>query len=74
MDEPRKETALLTKRYMQAFELRAYLKSSGIDATIHTGFAVRVPPLEAPRAEQAMRQYDKDWRGDGRYGKDEDIC
>lgn len=73
MSEPRRETALVTKKYLEAFELDRYLRAQGIDSRIDQGYAVRVLPGQATAAETAMKAYHYNWRGDGRYNDAEEI-
>lgn len=61
------ENALVTSSYPQALELAAYLKARKVDAKIVTRFGVQVHPAYVKQAEEAMKGYASDWRGDGRH-------
>lgn len=71
----KRETAMIAepKNYMKARELTAYLRAKGVDVVLVTKHAVQVHPDHIGAAEAAIKAYDKDWRGDGRYedGRDE---
>ena len=68
---PKRENALITAKYMQAWELFKDLRNAGIDAIIVNRFAVQIHPAHVAVAEKFMAAYEKDWRKDGRYKEPE---
>jgi len=62
-----RQNCLVTSKFLAARELLAYLKAKRVDAVIVTRFAVQVHPDSVAQAEEAIWQYEPDWRADGRY-------
>lgn len=63
----KRENAFVSGNFLQAREVLAYLKAKKVDAILVTKFAVQVHPAHVPLAEEAIYNYDPDWRCDGRY-------